>query len=67
MMANTIRVIEVKKSLYSRAVRRFGEITPCYGRTFNECFTKNEGNLAFWFNDRTGNTHLVTNNPPGRG
>ena len=66
-MANMNRISELKRNLYSLAVLRFGKITPCRGRTFEECFTNNEGNLAFWFNDRNGNTHLVTNNPMGRG
>ena len=42
-----------------RARHRYGEIQPCQGRSFAECFLKQNGMLQFWFNDSTGNTRLL--------
>ncbi len=50
----------VERELFDRAVRRYGTIRPCRGKSFTECFTVRDGSLQFWFNDATGNTHLLS-------
>jgi hypothetical protein len=48
-----------EQELMQRARHRYGEIQPCQGRSFAECFLKQNGMLQFWFNDSTGNTRLL--------
>lgn len=45
-----------QERLLARARARCGDIEPCAGRSWEECFTSIEGHLALWFNDQTGNT-----------
>jgi hypothetical protein len=49
----------IERELIARAKARYGRIAPCYGKNFNQCFLLQDGKLQFWFNDSTGNTHLV--------
>jgi hypothetical protein len=50
---------EAEKNLLDRARDRYGPIEPCAGKTLRQCFHYQNGWLQFWFNDATGNTHLV--------
>jgi len=49
----------IERELIARAKARFGRIAPCGGKTFTQCFLLQDGKLQFWFNDSTGNTHLL--------
>jgi hypothetical protein len=49
----------VERELIARAKARFGRILPCRGKSFTQCFLVQDGKLQFWFNDSTGNTHLL--------
>ena len=49
----------VERQLIARAKALFGRIAPCRGKTFTQCFLVQDGKLQFWFNDSTGNTHLL--------
>lgn len=51
-----------EQELFEKAIGRYGVITPCSGRNFQECFTRQEEQLFFWFNDTTGNTHCIIEN-----
>jgi hypothetical protein len=47
-------------NLMAQAKREFGEIFPCSGKTWDECFTVEDGvGTLFWFNDATGSTHML--------
>lgn len=48
-----------ERELMQRARHRYGEIQPCQGKSFAECFLTQNGTLQFWFNDSTGNTRLL--------
>jgi hypothetical protein len=48
-----------ERELIALAKARFGSIAPCWGKTFTQCFLIQDGRLQFWFNDSTGNTHLL--------
>ena len=48
-----------ERELIAQAKARFGSIVPCRGKTFTQCFLEQDGKLQFWFNDSTGNTHLL--------
>lgn len=50
---------KARRSLLDRARDQYGSIEPCAGKTLRECFFYQNGFLQFWFNDATGNTHLV--------
>jgi len=45
--------------LIAEARARHGEIRPCSGKTFEECFTFHKGELYFWFNLQNGNTKVL--------
>lgn len=50
-----------KQAMINRAREQHGHITPCSGKTWEECFQLHgHGVLMFYFNDITGNTHVVT-------
>ena len=42
-----------------QARSRYGDIEPCEGKSFAECFLTQNGMLQFWFNDSSGNTRLL--------
>ena len=48
-----------RKNCLARARRQFGRIHPCAGKTISECFYYQNDCLQFWFNDTSGNTHLL--------
>lgn len=48
-----------KRVLIAAARRQHGEIQPCAGKTFEECFTFERGELFFWFNVQNGNTKVL--------
>lgn len=48
-----------ERELLAQAKARFGSIAPCRGKNFTQCFLVQDGKLQFWFNDSTGNTHLL--------
>jgi hypothetical protein len=48
-----------ERKLIAQARARYGRIEPCRGKTFTQCFMVQDGKLQFWFNDSTGNTHLL--------
>jgi hypothetical protein len=50
---------KVEQSLLNRARDQYGSIGPCAGKTLQKCFFYQNGSLQFWFNDSTGNTHMV--------
>jgi len=50
---------KAEKILLDRARSQYGPIQPCAGRTLKQCFYRQNGWLQFWFNDASGNTHLV--------
>ena len=49
----------IERELIAEARARYGRIAPCRGKTFTQCFQVQDGKLQFWFNDSTGNTHLL--------
>lgn len=49
----------IERKLIQKAKARYGRIAPCMGKTFTQCFQVQDGKLQFWFNDSTGNTHLL--------
>ncbi len=49
----------IERELIQRARARYGSIAPCLGKTFNQCFRSQDGRVQFWFNDSSGNTHLL--------
>jgi hypothetical protein len=48
-----------ERELIAEARARYGRIAPCRGKNFAQCFLVQDGKLQFWFNDSTGNTHLL--------
>lgn len=56
-MMETLTVTQ--EVLVEQAKARFSEIFPCAGRRWSECFIQMGENLSFWFNDETGNTHMI--------
>lgn len=46
--------------LLAEAVDAYGEIAPCAGRSWEQCFTEEGGVARLWFNDSKGSTHVVT-------
>lgn len=50
---------EIEKNLFEKATFQYGIIEPCSGKNFRECFTRQEDNIFFWFNDQQGNTHCI--------
>lgn len=48
-----------QETLMRRARSQYGHIEPCRGKSFAECFLRQNGMLQFWFNDSTGNTRLL--------
>lgn len=50
---------KLERELLHKAIERFGQIEPCVGRSFSECFLRQDGKVQFWFNDLRGNTHLL--------
>lgn len=48
-----------KQALIDEARRQHGEIKPCAGKNFDECFTFESGELHFWFNLQDGNTKVL--------
>jgi hypothetical protein len=53
-----------EQQLIQQAIRLYGKISPCYGRSLGECFTSNGQKTMFWFNDARGNTHALTEAEP---
>jgi hypothetical protein len=49
----------IERELIAKAKALFGRIAPCTGKTFTQCFLVQDGKLQFWFNDSSGNTHLL--------
>lgn len=45
--------------MIAEAKARYGRIAPCRGKSFTQCFLEQDGKVQFWFNDSTGNTHLL--------
>ena len=45
--------------MIAEARARYGRIAPCRGKSFTQCFLEQDGKVQFWFNDSTGNTHLL--------
>ena len=55
------QLIITKLQLIKRAREQYGEIFFCgKSQTWHECFTEDDGELHFWFNDKDGNTHLIS-------
>lgn len=48
-----------EQELMEQARSQYGDIEPCQGKSFAECFRTQNGMLQFWFNDRSGNTRLL--------
>ena len=50
--------------LLARARERYGTITPCAGKSWEECFMDHGKYGRFlYFNDSTGSTHIVKEEP----
>lgn len=45
--------------LLAEACRRHGQIEPCSGREWAECFATIAGRRVLWYNDQSGNTHMA--------
>ncbi len=49
-----------KDLLIAKARAKHGEITPCRGKSFDECFTHSpKYGMAFWYNSVDGSTHAI--------
>jgi len=52
--------LEIKESLIQRARAQYGEILYCGEATcWGECFTHEDDEICFWFNDKNGATHMI--------
>ena len=52
---------ELKKEMVEKAKHLYrNRISPCSTRrTFNDCFTVEDGKLYFWFNTEDNSTHIL--------
>jgi hypothetical protein len=50
----------VLQALIGRARALYGDVTPCHGKTWEDCITYHRGRLVFWFNDTSGSTRTIT-------
>jgi hypothetical protein len=48
----------VLETLKQEAVKKYGKIYPCAGKTWEECVTKIGDVDALWLNDAAGSTHV---------
>lgn len=52
---------ELKTDMIAEAKNDYSVIFPCGNKTsFEECFTRNEDQLLFWFNTEDHSTHVIT-------
>ena len=59
------KLTEQQLQLIDRAKAQYGEISYCgKAESWNECFTEDDGELCFWFNDSDGNTHMIPTPTP---
>ena len=53
----------LKNNLITKARRTHGIITPCSGKnSLRDCFTIEDDVLLFWYNCKSGSTHLLIEN-----
>ena len=51
---------EIKRKMIETAWRKHRTIYPCgTRRSFDECFTKEQNDLIFWYNTEDQSTHLL--------
>lgn len=52
---------ELKTNMIAEATNDYAVIFPCGNKvSFEECFTRNEDQLIFWFNTEDNSTHVIT-------
>ena len=52
---------EVERRLIDQASRMHEKIYPCcHKRHFNDCFTRHEDQILFWYNTEDQSTHVLT-------
>lgn len=52
---------QIKEFLINRAMEQYGEISFCgKAACWKDCFTEEDGELNFWFNDKYNNTHIIS-------
>ncbi len=56
---------KMKQAMIDEAIKKYGNISACENKTFEESFTQEEDMLIFWFNDESGSTRLITKNIQG--
>jgi len=55
----------LEKKMIKEAVRKHRRIYPCADKkALEECFTRHENRLLFWFNTEEKTTHVVAANHP---
>ncbi len=47
-------------ALLAQARLLHGAVLPCAGHTLEQGFREQQGRLEFWYNDRLGNTHMLS-------
>ena len=50
----------IKQTMLDEAIEKYGNISCCGNKTFEESFTQEGDMLIFWFNDDSGSTKIVT-------
>ncbi len=49
-----------KKKIINKAIKRHNKIYPCgIYSSFDECFTRRNGTLFFWYNTEDKSTHII--------
>lgn len=49
----------IEKSLILEALKQYGRIEPCSGRSYESSFTKFKDKILFWFNDKDHSTRVI--------
>jgi hypothetical protein len=51
---------EIETLMISQAAKKYNKIFPCqHKETFDECFTRHEDKVFFWFNTEDQSTHVL--------
>lgn len=52
---------QIEQKLIKQATRKHKKIFPCaHKENLDECFTKDNGRIMFWFNTEDQSTHVIS-------